>query len=344
MAIASFVGAGDLMINRAEPRSMLRHVERTLQEADVTYVNLEGPMCDVGEKNQGLAGIARHVRSSPRTIDALEHAGVDVVSLANNHTMDYGAAGLEQTLRLLDQAKIPYCGAGRNLDEARRPVSVQANGLKVAFLSYTSVCVPSYAATKDGPGAAVVRVKTAYEANLRLLLQPGSPMATKTVGNPEDVRLLVDEVKAAKADADAVIVAWHWGVSERWGKLIDYQRDLGRAVIDAGASAILGHHAHMLLGVEFYRNRPIFYSLGNFAFDMTHHYFRRESVIVQFDVSRDGLANVRVLPLMINEDHEPVPANDGDAQKVAWLLEYHSEGLNTKFINRGRHIELLPLI
>lgn len=342
MTVATLACAGDVMINRPDPGSMLRQVEAYFQQADIGYCNLEGPMCDVGEKHPGKAGISLHLRSTPRAANALADAGIDVVSLANNHTMDYGVAGLDQTISLLDGVRIAHAGAGRDLAAARQPALLDVNGLRIALLSYSSVCVAPFAATKTTPGLAMVRIKTTYAANLRLFQQPGSPMLTRTAGEPEDVAMVVDDVKAAKLGADIVIVAWHWGVSERWGKLADYQRELGHAVIDAGASAIIGHHAHMLLGVEFYRGHPIFYSLGNFAFDLDHPYFRRESAIVLCDVSRDGITNVRMIPVLINDQHEPVPVRaDGDGQKVVWFLEYLSEGLNTKFVNRGDHVELL---
>lgn len=344
MASTTMACAGDVMINRPDERSMLRHVAGIFQAATVSYCNQEGPICDSGEKHPGKAGsTVAHLRSTPGTAAALADAGFDVVSLANNHTLDYGVVGLDQTIKLLDRAGIAHAGAGPDLAAARRPASLDVNGLRVVLLSYTSVCVPSFAATATTPGVAMVRIKTTYGVNLRLFQQPGSPMSIRTVGEPEDVAVLLDEVKAAKAGADVVIVAWHWGISERWGKLADYQKELGRAVIDAGASAVMGHHAHMLLGVEFYRGRPIFYSLGNFAFDSDHDYFRRESVIVLCDVSRDGIENIRVVPLLINDDHEPVSVPmDGNGRKVIWLLEYLSEGLGTEFVYRGNQVELRP--
>lgn len=342
MAPITMACAGDVMINRPDAHSMLQHVAGILKSADVAYCNLEGPMCDVGEKHPGKAGISLHLRSTPSVAQALAGAGIDVVSLANNHALDYGVAGLDQTITLLDDVRIARAGAGRDLAAARQPALLEVNGVRIALLSYASVCISPFAATATTPGLAMVRINTSYAANLRLFQQPGSPMLTRTVGEPEDVAMLLDDVKAAKARADVVIVAWHWGVSERWGKLADYQRELGRAVIDAGASAILGHHAHMLLGVEFYRGCPIFYSLGNFAFDLDHPYFRRESAIVLCDVSHDGIASVRMIPVLINDHHEPVPVRaDGDGQKVVWFLEYLSEGLNTKFTNRGEAVELL---
>ena len=97
----SFIGAADLMINETDPDFLLQHVGDAMRAADMTYVNLEGPMCDTGEKNAALTGIANAIRSAPRLAAALKRAGVDVVSIANNHTMDYGVAGLEQTLDLL---------------------------------------------------------------------------------------------------------------------------------------------------------------------------------------------------------------------------------------------------
>ncbi|MBI3936561.1 MAG: CapA family protein [Betaproteobacteria bacterium] len=341
MTVATLACAGDVMINRPDPGSMLRQVEAYFQQADIGYCNLEGPTCGGGEKHPGKAGISLHLQSSPQTASALTRAGIDVVSLANNHALDYGVTGLDQTIKALDGAGIAHAGAGRDLAAARQPAFLEVNGLRIALLSYTSVCVPPFAATATTPGVAMVRIKTTYAANLRLFQQPGSPMLTRTTGEPEDVAMLLDDVKAAKTGADVVIVAWHWGISERWGKLADYQKELGRAVIDAGAAAILGHHAHMLLGVEFYRGCPIFYSLGNFAFDMDHSYFRRESAIVLCNVSREGVSNVRVVPVLIDDRHEPVPARaDGDGQKVVWFLEHLSEDLNTKFANRGDHVEL----
>lgn len=341
MSIVTLACAGDLMISGVDPSSMLRHVAGIFKGADIAYCNLEGPMADVGEKHPGKAGISLHLRSTPRVASALADAGFNVVSLANNHTLDYGDAALEQTIRLLDGVGIAHAGAGPDLTAARRPAVLQMNGLRIALLSYTSVCVPSFAATPSKPGAAMVRIQTSYAANLRLLQQPGSPMLPRTVGEPEDVAMLLNDIKAAKAGADIVIVAWHWGISERWGKLADYQRELGRAVIDAGASAIIGHHAHMLAGIELYRGSPIMYSLGNFAFDMDYHYFRKESAIVMCDVTREGVANVRVIPVLINDEHEPVPVRtDNGGEKVAWFLEYLSEDLNTRFVRRGDHLEL----
>lgn len=343
MAKASFVGAGDLLIVRDDPASLLGNVEAMMQEADIAYLNLEGPMCDVGAKNPALTGIANAIRSTPKLAPALKEAGVDVVSLANNHTMDYGAEGLTQTLDLLRRHGIAQCGGGRDLAEARAPLALTANGIRVAFLAYTSVCPPSYAATPDGPGAAVVRVATSYDANLRIMLQPGSPLTIRTAAHPDDLALVREEVRAAKAQADIVIVAWHWGVSERWGKLCDYQRECGRAVIEAGADLVLGNHAHMLLGIEFHQGKPIFYSLGNFAFDMRHRFFLPENLIVRCDFTQGGVENLRIVPILNNADLVPEIATGETARKFVWKLEELSEGLNCGLVLRDGEIHAAPL-
>lgn len=339
----SFAFAGDVMIDRNDAPSILRHVSATLKGADIAYCNLEGPISDRGEKHAGKVGIGLHFRSPLNTLDALRSAGIDVVSLANNHAMDFGAPALQQTIELLDAANIAHAGAGRNRAEARKPALLTRNGLRIALLSYTSVCVPSFVATDEAPGVATVRIATTYSPNhLRLIQQPGSPVMINTAGEPEDVAALLDDVRAAKALADVVLVAWHWGVSERWGKLADYQRALGHEVIEAGANAIVGHHAHMIQGIEFHHGCPIFYSLGNFAFDIDHPYFRSESALVQCEFSRKGIEQMRLIPIVSNATHEPVPsrADSESGQKAMWMLEYFSEGMNTKFENRGEYIEV----
>ncbi len=344
MGQLSFALVGDVVINRTDAPAIFRHVAHILKRADFAYCNLEGQMCDGVEKHPGKSRVSMYIRSTPDAVKALTAAGINVVSLANNHALDYGAAGLQQSINLLDHANIAHAGAGRNRVEARRPAILSKNGIRIALLSYTSLCVPAFVATENEPGVAMVRINTTYIPNLRLLQQPGSPMYTKTSGEPEDVEALLNDVRSAKAEADLVLVAWHWGisVSEHWDKLADYQRDLGHAVIDAGANAIIGNHAHKLQGIEFYRGCPIFYALGNFGFVFRHPFFRRESAIVQFEVSQGGIDQIRLVPILNNDEYEPVPvrADSASGQKITWMLESLSEGLNTKFLNCGTYLEL----
>jgi poly-gamma-glutamate synthesis protein (capsule biosynthesis protein) len=335
---------GDMMINRPDPMTIYRRVEDVLRAADLTYGNLEGPMCDTGELHPGKHGVSRHHRSVPSAVNALVKAGFDVVSLANNHALDYGIPGMMQTMDILDAAKIAHAGAGRNVAEARRPVMLSAKDIRVAMLSYTSVGMADFRATDKSPGVVMIRVDTTYTPNLRLLQQPGSPMMPKTVGVRQDVDEMMADVREARKQADVVLVSWHWGVSERWGKLADYQQILGRALIDAGAHAVIGHHAHMLLGIEHYRGKPIFYSLGNFGFDLKHPYFRPESVIVECDITRDGIERTTLLPIMHDDANDPELVGLSETGlKVLWTLEELSEDLNTRFIRQGDRLQAQPL-
>src|SRR6185369_9692393 len=116
-----------------------RHIRSILKDADLVYCNQEGPICEAGDKHAGKAGATvAHLRSTPGTAAALADAGVDMVSMPNNHTLDYGLSGLEQTMQALDKAGIVYSGVGKNLAEARKPAIVTSNGVRIALLSYSS--------------------------------------------------------------------------------------------------------------------------------------------------------------------------------------------------------------
>lgn len=342
MSQVTFSFTGDVVIKRDDPPSIFRHVASFTRGTDFTYCNLEGQICEGANKNPAKSGSGVHLRSVTNAVEGLVDANINVVSLANNHTMDFCADGLRESMDILDKAGIAHCGAGVNQAAAHRAVVLEKNGLRIAMLSYTSVFVPSYVATEDSAGVAAVKINSQYIPNPRTFTNPGSPMYCKTSGDQADIAAMVQDVKAAKQKADIVLVAWHWGVSERLGIIADYQRTLAHAAIDAGADGIIGNHAHMLLGIEFYRGRPIFHALGNFGFDKKHPYFRQESAIIQCVVTKEGLKDIRLVPLMIDAQYEPVPvgADQPDGQRIAWMLEFLSEGLNTQFLNKGDYLQL----
>ena len=205
-----------------------------LKQAQLVFGNLEGPMTHADHAPVEKKYV---YRSPPEKVaPALRNAGFNVVSLANNHTMDQGVEGLRHTLEALDLVGIKYAGAGMDLAAARRPAILQAGNTRVAFLAYTLTFPEEFWATPD---------------------KPGSPF-----GHEAHVRA---DIAAATRQADIVIVSFHWGAEGKI-ELRDYQKQLGRAAIDAGAAAVIGHHPHVLQGVERYRHGVILYSLGNFAF------------------------------------------------------------------------------
>lgn len=218
----------------ADPNYPWRYVKPILDRATILIGNLETPFSQRGKPYISKTWI---LKADPRTVRALNAAGFDLVTLANNHIMDYGPLALQETLLTLNQAKIKTAGAGMNLSAARRPALIKTpSGVTLAFLAYSSTYPEAFWATAHRPG-------TAY-------------------GNPA---VFLADIKAAKARADHVIVSFHWG-NELRTVPSPYQVQYAHQCIDNGASLVVGHHPHVLQGFEAYHGGLIAYSLGNFAF------------------------------------------------------------------------------
>lgn len=206
-----------------------------IAEADLFVANEEFPFSD-----RGTAAKDKQFtfRLPTEKVSMFQELGLDLVTLANNHALDFGKDALLDTCETLDKADIRYVGAGKNLEEASSPVILEVNGLKLAFLGATRV-MPEYswAAQKDSAGM--------FETY-----------------NPE---ALLKKIREVRAVSDYVIVYVHWGV-ERETTPKDYQRTMGKQYIDAGADLVIGSHPHVLQGIEYYQGKPIVYSLGNFIF------------------------------------------------------------------------------
>ncbi len=196
----------------------------------------------------------------------MRDAGFSVVSWAGNHCLDWGPDGFNDTIDNLRRAGLRVVGAGAQLAAARAPVIVEQSGVRTAFLAYCSILPAHYWADERRPGCAPMRAFTVYEPIEPD--QPGTPARIHTYAHREDLAALCADVEAARAQADVVIVSLHWGIHFVPAVIADYQTEVGHAAIDAGADLILGHHAHILKGIEVYRNKAIFYSLGNFAMDL----------------------------------------------------------------------------
>jgi poly-gamma-glutamate synthesis protein (capsule biosynthesis protein) len=238
------------------------------READVAFANLEAPLCNVGFPADKLITM----RSDPLVASALRALGLTVVSFAHNHALDYGYPGLLQTLEVVRAAGVQVVGAGATLAEALRPAYTRASDRRVAWLAFAATLPPGWAATPERPGVAPLRVRVRFEADASVMEeQPGTSPYVSTEVEPHDLDQALTAVRAAAAEADVVIASVHWGVPPGWtapfqGLLADYQQPLGRALLEAGAAAVLGHHPHTLHGIEVWRGRPILYSLGNFVF------------------------------------------------------------------------------
>ncbi len=242
-------------------------------KADLFVVNLECPFTSKGEK------IAKNFnfRARPELVAALASGGVDVVSLANNHLMDYGPEGLFDTLATLDQHRIVHFGAARNLAAARTPAIVDVKGIKVAFLGYfflgdRNIEPKEVIASPDAPGVA----------------GEFSDLAALSAMVKADVR-------AAKKKADLVIPFFHWGREGR-AEPEPYQTALAKVAIDSGAAAVIGSHPHVLQPIDRSKGAPIVYSLGNFVFGGNWDPKDKRTALVELTVSKAGVLATRVLP------------------------------------------------
>ncbi|MFQ5937514.1 MAG: CapA family protein, partial [Acidiferrobacterales bacterium] len=277
-----------------------RHVRSSLRSADIAFGNLEGPLTDIGTPDRHK----RYVFRSPsaQVAPALAAAGFNIVSLANNHTMDYGVEGLKQTLAALNRAGIEHVGAGMNLQEARRPAFLTAGGHTVAFLAYSLTFPERFWASSDRPGTAF--------------------------GHKQQVDA---DIRAARSEADIIVVSFHWG-REATTELRDYQSELGHAAIEAGASVVLGHHPHILQGIERYRDGIIFYSLGNFVFG-SYSRIAQRTVIALLRFQNARLIEVRLIPLNVNNIEvvfQPRPLSSAEATQLIEELQQLSSPLHTR--------------
>ncbi len=246
-------------------------VRDILAGADIAVANLESAVGVTGAP----APKAYTFRAPPVAVEALALAGIDLVSLANNHSLDYGPESLAETRALLAEAGILSPGAGPNRAAAHAPATVEREGLTIAFLAYVTVPVErggydpgTWDASDDTPGVAWL-----------------------------DIPTMAEEIAAARRDADLVVVLLHFGL-EWEPEPSDAQREQARAAIDAGATLVIGSHPHVLQPLEAYGDGLIAYSLGNFVFDGFWDP-ANDSAILLVELTAEGIASFELVPVTI---------------------------------------------
>ena len=266
--------------------SPLRYVNPLINRAAVACGNLESPLTNraLPEQDKGPRGGSIPLKGNPKFTFLLTEAGFDVVSLANNHMMDYGPGGLDDTISYLDREEIKHVGAGKNLAAAVAPAEVDLDGYKIGFLAFSGVEPRSYNATAAVPGTA-----------------------------PLEEGVVINAIKAAKGKANLVVVSLHWG-DESAGYPSSEQMRMAHKFVDAGADVIIGHHPHVIQGVESYNHGIIAYSLGDFLFE-SRFPERHYPVLMTVEISRSlGILGFRLIPIYI-EGPEPVVASGKKAEE-----------------------------
>ncbi len=274
---------GDVMFGRTVNMHMLAtsgddpypftHTASFLRTFDLTIGNLE---CVVSKGGTPVDKPPPFLlRGDPRAYDRLVHAGFDVVSVANNHSGDYGKEAFLAEILALPGYGITPVGGGRNKREAHAPVLKTVRDTTIAFLAYDEIVPYSFAATDSAPGHAWL--------------------------NEDDVRR---DVPMACRQADFVIVFMHWG-TEYFTEFNTHQRYLARVAIDSGADLVVGAHPHVIEPYEYYRGKPIIYSLGNFVFDYMDAEVVRRGHILTLTLDKKRLLNWNLVPTHIGEWGEP---------------------------------------
>lgn len=233
------------------------HVAYILHEGDIVIGNLEAVLSESGLDRRRFKSVA--MRAMPESVEGLSYAGFNILSLANNHILEHGYVCLLETAKILSQNRINYIGVDAYKAKARQPLIVTAKGVKIAFLGYC-----------------LVPDKTAYIS----------------VNDHEEIVL---DVIRTKSQADILVVSLHWG-SEYIEQPAPWQINLAHKIIDSGANIILGHHPHVIQGVEEYNKGLIAYSLGNFVFDMIYLKETRSSFILECRLSKGGIVNYLLHP------------------------------------------------
>ncbi len=276
-----------------------------MRNSDVFMLNNEFPYTTRGSQNQKKWTF----RADPKKAAMLKDIGTDVVSLANNHTFDYGEQGFLDTLDALSTAGVPYVGAGHNIEEARKPYYYENNGMRIAIVSATQIERYPNAPTR------------------------GASAKRSGVFRCYDPTLLYQTIAEAKKNADFVITYVHWGTEQM--KTPDAgQKDLAKGMADAGADLIIGDHPHCLQTIGYVEGVPVIYSLGNYVFAN----YTRDTCLVQatFDPSAKKMASLKFIPLKADSScrvREPNAAEKKAAisaeQKLSPDVHIDADGLIT---------------
>jgi len=295
--VALIAGAAQALIERRS--AAWRETASVLGGADITFANFEMAL-PRGDRERVAADVSPDLVGVAAALDSFLDAGVDVVALATNHIMDWGAEGLSDTLAQFRERGVETVGAGMTLDEAARPVVVERADLRVGFAAFTPE--QRWTAGPDSPGAAPLRFE------------------------------LVRNALEGMGDVDVRIISLHWGL-EMSSYPTPEDRQLARRIAGAGADLILGHHPHVIQGVERFGRTHVVYSMGNFIFDINagrvEHGFEpddlRSGYMVEAELGAGGVAKLRTVPVWLDEDGLGAVAAGDRGERIAKRVRSCSE-------------------
>ncbi|MBI9089203.1 MAG: CapA family protein [Desulfobacterium sp.] len=306
---------GDLMLGSQVLEKINKHgptfpfdkiINEKKKSPHIFFVNLE---CTLSKNNHPPHPHKILLHSDPKIVEGLKKARINIVSLANNHSFDYGLTGFTETKNLLVNTAIKTVGGGMNINEASKSTEIKTNGIHLVFLAYCSKdsgC--RHFATETDYGVADIEPKEIHR-----------------------------DIQKAKEYADVVIVSLHWG-----DEFMDYpnpgQVDMARRFIEKGATIVIGHHAHVFQGYEKHLNGLIIYDLGSFVFgdiiQKGYKFFLRkrkhkEGMMVECAVGKMGLMDLQFIPIYINDNFQVTLAKDLKGEKIRHRFYAQSKRIKT---------------
>lgn len=298
---------GDILLDRGVREKITQkgyaypydEIADEIRKADIAFGNLECPITE-----RGIPALKKNTllfRADRKNATELRSAGFDILNLANNHTMDYGREGMSDTIEALGKAGIITVGAGKDRDSAHKPVYINHSGITIGFLGFSCFPTEGYFYFEDRPDVSQVVLEN-----------------------------LSKEVRDAKSNCDFLIVSFHWGREFDYYP-VESQKIAAHIALDSGADVIAGHHPHVLQGIEMYKGKPVFYSLGNFVFDRQEPIGTDETILLKLNLKGKRLSKVEVVPLKI-VDCQPVRPDADNGKTILERLKIYSEGMNTNII------------
>lgn len=299
--LASRVGE---VIKEKGPDHPWTDLHEILSASDITLGNLE---CAVGSDNhQPVPDKQFTFLAAPEALGGAKNAGIDILTLANNHVLDYGPEAMLETIRHLEYYGIKHTGAGENQTSALKPVIINVNNVTVGVLAFSYVFPSGWWVAGENKAG----LNSGY--NYELVFSSVNELSKKT---------------------DITVVSLHWG-RELADKPSVEQQKLARQLVEQGANIVIGHHPHVLQGLELYKNGLIAYSAGNFIFTLSNDIRGRQSMILQVDADSSGITAARVLPAWI-EFGKTLSANEQGSSTVIRRLQDLSRNLDTNIDDRG---------
>jgi poly-gamma-glutamate synthesis protein (capsule biosynthesis protein) len=276
-----------------------------LKKADITFGNLECPLAKIGQKVPKPFSF----KANPDFAPCLKSAGFDILSLANNHTLDCGRIGLQETMSTLRGQSIRWCGAGKDQADAESLTIFKVRGVRVGFIGFCEFVPEGVFLNEEKPSVALTD-----DNRVRAALQK------------------------ARGQCDVLVASFHWGV-EYQNRPSERQKHLARLAANAGADLVLGHHPHVLQGVEVLpapnkRHCVVAYSLGNFLFDAPERFVRAttDTMLLQIELNKTGVHNLQIMPMKI-EKARPRLANYNETKGALQTLKKLCSELGTKLEN-----------